>query len=109
MRYVTFLFAILFFVAAFFQVDGPQPGWWVLLCGIASLVSLLAYFAIYPTRILLFSAAFIILYGSYYFYMIYEGRIHEVTRDLIRPVLFFLSLATTGFYLLKSQARRSGR
>jgi len=120
MRILNFLFAVMFLIFAFLQINDPDPIIWILIYGLMAIVCVMAIFEFYPRKILVGLAIVYLLYSIYYFpgvkiWLIQDNKsqlfdnVAKMEHPFIEESREFLGLminvAVLVFYLVRSRKR----
>lgn len=82
MRIVNFLFAAMFLVFAFVQINDPDPVLWILIYGAMAVVSIMAIFDYYPRKVLIAIMILFLAYSVFYIPGLMEWLRHDNKADL---------------------------
>lgn len=86
MRIFNFIFAAMFLVFAFVQVNDPDPVIWILIYGTMAVLSIMAIFEYYQRKFLIGLLVLFIAYSFVYIPGIVEWLRHDNKADLFDDV-----------------------
>jgi len=86
MRIVNFLFAAMFMVFAFVQINDPDPVIWILIYGVMAVLSIMAIFEFYPRKFLIGLLVLFIAYSLVYIRGVLEWLRQDNKGDLFDDV-----------------------
>lgn len=86
MRIVNFLFAIMFLVFAFVQINDPDPVIWILIYGSMAVLSIMAVFEFYPHKFLIGLLVLFVAYSIVYIPGVLEWLGHDNKSALFDDV-----------------------
>jgi Transmembrane family 220, helix len=86
MRIVNFLFAAMFLLFAFVQLNDPDPVIWILIYGAMAVLSVMAIFEFYPRKILIGLLVLFLAYSLVYIPGVLEWLRQDNKSDLFDDV-----------------------